>query len=317
MKKLFTIFIFLISYLVCFGQQEPHYTQFMYNKLAINPGYAGSHGSACFTGIYRNQWMGLEGAPQTQMLSFHIPILDERVGLGLNVNRNTIGISERWTVDGVYAYRIPIGEGRLGVGVQASVRYVGNNYSDSRLVATQGISSDGGIPVGAQSTYVPNFGAGLYYSSKKFYVGVSVPRFLENNIDFNSLSGVLSKEVPHLYFMTGLLWEINKSTKLQPQVLVKYAQNTPLDADLNLNLILMNKLNLGLSYRFGGSSVKGNGESFNLLFGIQASDQLLLGFSYDITLTELKDYSSGSIEAVVRYCLGSDKAKDVINPRFF
>ena len=79
----------------------------------------------------------------------------------------------------------------------------------------------------------------------------------------------------------------------------------------------MNKLNLGVSYRFGGSSIEGNGESINLLFGIQASEQLLLGFSYDITLSELRDYSSGSIEAVVRYCLGSGDPTDVINPRFF
>ena len=139
----------------------------------------------------------------------------------------------------------------------------------------------------------------------------------------NAKPGILSREVPHAYFMTGLLWEINKNTKLQPQLLLKYAQNTPLDIDLNLNFILMNKLNLGVSYRFGGSSVEGNGESINLLFGIQASEQLLLGFSYDITLTELKDYSSGSIEAMIRYSFGPRKTEDqevegdYLNPRFF
>ena len=133
MKKIFTILIFLLSTVIAFCQQEPHYTQFMYNKLAMNPGYAGSHEGACFTGVYRNQWIGLEGAPKTAMLSFDMPLLNERVGIGLNVNRNTIGISERWTVDGIYAYRIPIGKGHLGVGIQASVRYLGNNYADSTI----------------------------------------------------------------------------------------------------------------------------------------------------------------------------------------
>jgi type IX secretion system PorP/SprF family membrane protein len=317
MKKIVTTVIFLLTSIFVYSQQEPHYTQFMYNKLAFNPGYAGSRDGACFTGIYRNQWIGLEGAPKTTMLSFDMPLLDKRVGIGLNVNRTTIGISDKWTIDGVYVYRIPIGTGHLGVGIQASVRYIGNNYADSRLVATQSISSDGGIPVGEQSKYVPNFGGGLYYNTDKFYIGLSVPRFLDNNIDFNSLSGILSKEVPHVYFMTGLLWEINKNTKLQPQILLKYAQNTPLDADLNLNIILIEKLTLGLTYRIGGSSMTGGGESIDLLFAIQATEQLLLGFSYDITLSELKDYSSGSIEAVVRYCLVSSKGKDVVNPRFF
>lgn len=213
MKKIFTTFFFLLTTILAYSQQEPQYTQFMYNKLAMNPGYAGSRDGACFTGIYRNQWIGLEGAPKTAMFSFDMPLMAERVGIGLNLNRSTIGITEKWTIDGIYAYRIPIGKGHLGVGIQASVRYIGSNYTDSRLVATQSISSDGGIPVGDQSKYVPNFGAGLYYSTNKFYIGFSAPRFLDNNIDFNSLSGVLGKEVPHVYFMTGLLWEISKNAK--------------------------------------------------------------------------------------------------------
>ena len=317
MKKIFTTFIFLLLAILALSQQEPHYSQFMYNKLALNPGYAGSRDVVCFTGVYRNQWIGLEGAPKTYLLSFDMPIMNKRVGIGLNVNRSTIGISERWTVEGNYVYRIPLGEGFLGMGIQASIRYVGNNYADSRLVATQTISSDGGIPVGAQSRYVPNFGAGLYYNAEKFYIGLSVPRFLENNIDFNSFSGIFPKEVPHVYFMTGILWELGISAKLQPQILLKYAPDTPLNADVNLNLILINKLTLGMTYRTGRSTVTGIGESLNLLFGIQATDGLFLGFSYDITLSEIKDYSSGSIEAVVRYCIVDAKRRDVINPRFF
>ena len=317
MMRFFTTFIFLTIAIWCFGQQELQYTQFMYNKLALNPGYAGSHDVACFTGIYRNQWIGLEGAPKTQLISFDMPLLNNRVGIGLNVNRTTIGITERWTVEGDYAYRIKIGKGHLGLGLQASFRYIGSNYADSRLVATQSISSDGGIPVGEQSKYVPNFGAGLYYSSDKFYIGLSVPRLLENDIDFNSLSGILGREVPHVYFMTGLLWDIGENAKLQPQVLFKYAKNTPLGVDINLSLILIEKLTLGLTYRKGGSTLKDAGDSIDFLFAIQASKSLLLGFSYDITLSGLKEYSNGSIEAVIRYCLVNTKKRDVVNPRFF
>ncbi len=317
MKKIFTIAVFLLTTVLCFSQQEPHYTQFMYNKLALNPGYAGSHDAVCFTGTYRNQWIGLEGAPKTQMLSFDMPLMDKRVGIGLNINRTSIGISDKWTLEGNYAYRIKLGEGYFGLGLQASVRYIGSNYADSRLVATQPISSDGGIPVGAVSKYIPNFGVGLYYSTDKFYIGLSAPRILENDIDFNNLSGALGKEVPHVYFMIGLIWEFSKNAKLQPQVLLKYAQNTPFSADINLNLILLEKLTLGFTYRTGASSFKNAGESIDLLFAIQATNQLLLGFSYDITLSEIKDYNNGSIEAVIRYCLIGSGRNDTVNPRFF
>lgn len=316
MKKILT-FIFTASAILCYSQQEPQYTQFMYNKLSLNPGYAGSRETACFTGVYRNQWIGLEGAPKTMLVSFDTPLSGKRIGLGFNINRTTIGISEKWTMEGDYVYRIKLGKGFLGMGIQASVRYIGNNYADSRLVATQSITSDGGIPVGDQSRYVPNFGAGLYFNTDRFYIGLSAPRFLENSIDFNSLSGELGKEVSHIYFMTGLLWTLGKNAKLQPQILMKYTQNTPFDADINLNLILIDKLTLGMTYRLGGDSVNGIGESVDLLFAIQATEQLLLGFSYDVTLSGIREYNNGSVEAVIRYCLAGSKTTDVVNPRFF
>ncbi len=318
MKKLiFTTLLFCGLSTLLLGQQEQHYTQFMYNKLALNPGYAGSHDAACFTGIYRSQWIGLEGAPETQILSFDMPLLNKRVGVGMNIVRNTIGISEKWTIDGIYTYRVRLGRGTLGLGVQASVRYFGMDFTDSRLRATQAISSDGGIPVGAQNKYVPNFGAGLYYSTEKYYIGLSAPRFLQNNIDFNNLSGVLGREVPHLYLMTGILWQINQTTKLQPQLLLKYVDNTPFDIDVNVNAIFMDRYTVGVTYRAGGSSEVGFGESIDFLVAAQLNKQFLLGFSYDITLSEIKDYNSGSIEAVVRYCLDAAEGEEIINPRFF
>ena len=312
MKKIITTSVFLIAVTLCFAQQEQQYTQFMYNKLAINPGYAGSHDAGCFTALYRNQWIGLEGAPKTQMLSFDTPLLHNRIGVGLNLTRTTIGITEKWTADGSYAYRVALGRGTLGLGVQASIRYFGNDYTDSRLVATQAISSDGGIPVGDQSKYVPNFGAGLYYSTENYYFGISAPRFLKNNIDFNSLSGVLGREVPHLFFMTGLLWKISETAKLQPQALFKYADNSPFDADFNLNLILQDKYTVGVTYRVGGSSLTGIGESLDFLVAAHLNANLLFGLSYDITLSEIKDYNSGSIEVILRYCLASPEGEDVI-----
>ncbi len=317
MKKIITTIIFSLGMIVCFAQQEQHYTQFIYNKMGFNPGYAGSYDAACLTGIYRNQWIGLEGAPKTMGLSFDMPLLNKRIGVGLNLTRNTIGITDRWTVDGVYSYRIALGRGTLGLGVQASIRYHGVDFADDRLIATQDIGSDGGIPIGEQNKYVPNFGAGFYYATQKFYLGVSAPRFLNNNIDFNSLSGnVQGKEVEHLYGMVGVMLSISDKVKLQPQALFKFANNSPFDMDLNASLIFDNKYTAGLTYRLGGSKDRA-GESIDLLVSAHVTPNVLFGLSYDISLSDLKDYNSGSLEAVIRYCFGSSEGEDIINPRFF
>lgn len=191
------------------------------------------------------------------------------------------------------------------------------DYGDSRLTATQTITTDGAIPVGEQSKIVPNFGAGLYYHNHKFYVGVSAPRFLNNNIDFDDAGTIIGREVVHLYIMAGVLFDLSEKISLKPQILLKYAKNSPFDADLNLLAIFNKKYSAGLTYRLGGSSTSGAGESLDLMIAAQVLDNLLIGLSYDITLSELKDYNSGSLEVVLRYCFGSSEGEDIINPRFF
>lgn len=317
MKNILITAILLFAVTFTYAQQEQHYTQFMYNKLGYNPGYAGSNDATCITGIYRNQWLGLEGAPQTQALSFNMPLRNKRVGVGLNFNRNTIGISETWTLDGAYSYRVPMGRGYLGLGIQASIRSLRNDYTDPRLVSTVATVLDDAISMGETSKFVPNFGLGMYYNTENFYIGVSAPRLLANNIDFNNTGTVLGKEVQHVYLMTGLVIEMTENVDLTPQILLKYAQDSPFDADLNLSAIFNDKFTAGLTYRLGGSSAAGAGESIDLMIGAQITDNVLLALSYDITLSELKDYNDGSIELALRYCFGKSEGDNFVNPRFF
>lgn len=317
MKNILFTFICTLFALTSFAQQEQQYTQFMYNKLAYNPGYAGSHETACITGIIRNQWQGLEGAPNTQILSFNMPILNQRVGIGANLTRHTIGISQKLTLDAVYSYRIRLATGTLGLGVQASVRYFNNNFADSRLVSTVPIALDNSIPTTARSKYVPNFGAGAYFSNERFYVGASIPRLVGNNIDFNETGTILSSEKLHGYLMTGYLFDINDNVSFKPQALLKFAANSPFDADVNASFIFNKKYIAGLTYRLGGSSTSAAGESLDLMVGAQISNHIFFGLSYDVTLSEIKDYSNGSIEGVVRYCIGKSEGEDIVNPRFF
>ena len=317
MKRIF-FFIFIMSLSAnIVAQQEQQYTQFMFNKLAFNPGYAGSKGVPSFSALYRNQWIGLEGAPETQVFSFHTLTSNKRVGLGLNVAHNSIGVSERYTVDGAYAYKIKFNKATVGIGLQASVRYYGLDFSDDRLVATTPLNADGAIEVGAQNKYLPNFGMGIYLDTEHFYVGFSAPRLLENNLDFDDLGSILSTEVRHVYGMAGVRIPLSENTHLAPQVLVKYLPQAPFDFDANLNLILQDKVTIGGTYRYGRGSLNNIGESLDFLFGVQASNQLFLAFSYDMTLSEIKEYSKGSVEALVQYCIIKKSNKDFVNPRYF
>lgn len=314
MKKLISIssFIFLTSFL--FAQQEAQFTQFMYNKLGYNPGYAGSNIGTCFTGLIRQQWLGLEGAPGSQLFSFNMPLNENRVGIGANIWRNTIGVSETINIDLAYAYRLQMETGTLGIGVMGSGRYFQSDFSKTDPIQ----AGDNTIPVGMQSKLLPNFGVGVYFSNDKMFLGASAPRLLENNIDLGDDQTIVSREVRHLYFMGGLVFPMSETTEFQPQVLVKYVQGAPIDADLNLNLIFNKKYSLGASYRFGGSDEIGIGESIDILLGAQLTEALMVGFAYDITLSEIQDHNNGTVEAMVRYCLEGDSGGDeYLNPRFF
>ena len=300
------------------AQQEVQYTQFMYNKQPLNPGYAGNQEAPTLQAVVRSQWLGIEGAPNTQVLTFSLPLANQRIGLGMNIARHTISIYENLTLDMAYAYRFPLGHGYLGLGVQGSLRSLAADFTDSRLLAIQQIDLDPSIPRVRQQKYIFNAGAGFYYEGEHFYLGVSVPRMLENNIDFATPGDVeISKEIPHAFLMGGASFVLNDQMSLQPQILLKYVNNAPLDADINASLNILNKYLLGLTYRLGGSSVTGFGESLDIIIAAQLSPKLLFSVSYDLTLSDLKDFNSGSVEAMLRYSFGQGEAEEYVNPRFF
>ena len=316
MKPVYTLLLCCFS-LALFAQQEEQYTQFMYYKLGFNPAFAGKDGAPTLSALVRTQWIGIDGAPQTQLLTFNTPALNGRVGIGGTIARQTIGVTENYTADASYAYHLRLGNGTLGIGIQASVRLFRINFSET--LGTQPIDTDPAIPMSDRSRYVPNFGAGFYYESKNAYAGFSIPRLLENNIDLASSGGVLSKEVRHIFMMAGLNIALSDKVEMQPQILLKYVAGAPFDADVNLNFAFFNKFTTGLSYRLGGSNRTNAGESVALLLGTRLSEQLILGLSYDLTLSELRDYNSGSVEAVLRFMFGGrkDRPGDFEDPRFF
>ncbi len=317
MKKIIpTICCLLLTLTFLQAQQEEQFTQFMHFKLGYNPAYAGSNDVPALTVLSRNQWIGLEGAPKTQAVSFNTPLANKKIGIGVNLLRQTIGISNNVSGDVIYAYRMRVGRGYLALGAQASVRLIRMDFN--KVTGTQPIDTDLAIPVGLQSKFVPNFGTGLYYQAKRLYFGFSIPRLLENNIDLSDDQGVISREIRHSYLMAGALVRLGEQIDLQPQIVFKYVRSAPFDADLNLNLIFGERLTAGLSYRLGGSGQNSLGESISLIMAAQISDLGLFGISYDFGLSQLKDYNNGTIEGFLRFYFGGkSEGGEFESPRFF
>ena len=314
MKSIFTILALLLTIWLS-AQQDAQYTQFMFNKLAFNPAYAGSHKVPCFSGIYRTQWVNLEGAPVSQNISFHTPFFHKRVGFGVNISHDKIGPTNTWNYSMMYAYRTEIGGGDLSFGVQGQIRDYRVDWRDVTAIN----SGDALFGTGEDSKLIPNFGFGIYYNHEYFYAGVSMPRLLDNDLTFqydgNIQNTDFSREARHFFGMAGLILPVSDAVKLKPAMLVKYASNAPLDVDLHAGVIFYDKVNVGATYRVGG--FQGNaGESIDFVLQMVFTDRIKAGIAYDYTLSDIRTFQSGSYELMVEYCLIS-KQRGSTNPRFF
>lgn len=313
----------LVFILICLssgaltGQQQSLHTMFMYNKLLINPAYAGYHEHPCATAIIREQWLGFEGAPKTQSLSFHGPLSSQRIGIGFNLQRRSIGVSSSTTFDGIYDYRVPMGNGTLSLGVQASARILEVDYSDPAVKTVQDINIDPGVEAISDSKFLANVGAGLYYNTSSFYVGISAPRLMDSDIDFEVNNLFTAREQAHYYLMSGVAIKLDHKMSFVPQVLVRYTQAAPVSVDLNLGLHWSEDYSAAVSFRKGGIDNQFL-ESIDVMASAKILRGLRLGAAYDITMSDLKRYGDGSIEVMLMYCFGeAAKPATFINPRYF
>ncbi len=286
------------------AQQEPLFSQYMFNTLVINPAYAGSQESMCITASARKQWIGMNGAPSTQTLSAHSPIKNERIGLGLILINDMIGVTHQYSANAIYSYKILFDKNRrLSFGLQAGFYQFSTNLSS---LATKD-ANDNSFYSDIKSRIIPSFGTGIYYSSSQSYIGFSVP-YLVNNIlrDNSTALGLLQKR--HYLITGGIVIGISPSLKIKPSMLIKGTQGVPLQFDVNANFIIKEVLWLGLSYR--------SKTSYNFLVQVQLNDQLRVGYSYDLPLNQLKGLVKGSHEIVVTYNFLFRKNK-LITPRYF
>lgn len=297
--------LFLCTINYSYAQQEAMFTQYMFNGLALNPAYAGSHESLSATLLFRDQWTGMPGAPSTQTFSVHSPIKNARIALGLQFIHDKIAVFDQYGVTGSYAYRIFTDKGTLSLGLQLGF----TSYSADINSLTTYVPND---PVfqGSVNKVMPSFGAGIYYYTDRFYVGLSAPQLVTNSLTDDVIEIDADARQERHYFLTaGHMFPISRNVQLKPNVLIKAVEGAPLQMDLNLNALFSEVLWLGVSWR--------SLSDFDALIELQLTDQLLLGYSYDFaSTTDLARVNSGSHELMLNYRFRYSKNK-VITPRYF
>ncbi|MCU0432168.1 MAG: type IX secretion system membrane protein PorP/SprF [Bacteroidia bacterium] len=290
------------------AQYDPMFTQYMFNEMFINPAYAGSKEAIALTGLYRNQWVGIDGAPETVTLTAHAPLMNNKMGVGLSMLSEDIGVTNRQLYYASYAYRFKLGKGRFSFGLMAGLNSIRENLLQVQTDQANDPTFSSNIP----RQMVPNFGFGMYYYTSRFYAGISIPRMVDNNI-LATASGINTENKIdvsrfHYYFATGYLFDIGNNFKLKPQVMVKAVQNAPIEFDFNVNGLIRETLWLGASYR--------SGSDLSALVGYQFSPQFMLSYSYDYSINQLRDFNTGSHEIVLNY-LFSFRQKKIVTPRYF
>lgn len=291
------------------AQQDAQYTQYMYNTVSVNPGYTGSRGHMSIAALYRAQWVGLEGAPKTQTLNLHTPLGYNGVGMGISVVNDQIGPTSETYLDLDFSYTVQLEkDARLSFGLKASGHMLDIRFSELNQDTGSG-GSDPRLQQDIQNKFSPNIGAGVYYHTRHFYAGLSVPRILETtHFDESSLS--TASEEMNYYLITGYVFELNKLWKFKPTLLSKVAFGAPLQVDGSANFMYNDKFVFGAAYRWDAA--------FSGMAGFQVSPELFLGLAYDRETTELgaAAFNDGSIEVIFRYDF--IKVKDNLkSPRFF
>jgi type IX secretion system PorP/SprF family membrane protein len=292
MKKILSTLLITSSIsLSVFAQQDPQFSQNMFNRLQPNPATAGSNDAICASLIYRSQWVDFEGAPKTGLISVDAPVTFLHGGLGLTVMTDKLGFEKNLQAKLAYALRFSVGNGNIALGVDAGLV---QKSLEGGLITQGGVydpvdPTDPIIPAASVSGSKFDLGAGLFYNSEHFYLGASALHLTEPKIDFGSFSSTIVK---NYYGTAGASLDLTPSVALKPSVFVKSAVKTIVD--FNLNVDFNNRFWIGGSYRLEDAIVA--------MIGVNLFQNLRLGYSYDITTSPIKNYSNGSHEITLGYC---------------
>jgi type IX secretion system PorP/SprF family membrane protein len=292
-----------------FAQTEPMYSQYMYNMLGVNPAYAGNREALSLNFFQRNQWVGIKGAPKTTSISMDQSIKDGKIGWGLQVYDDRLGVEAATGFNGMLSTRIKVSDkgvlsGGLSFGLmnyQINLNDVNNrnNPNDPSFISTD-----------KPSTWNRSLGMGIYYNTDRFYAGVSTPSILKSRLaTYKNLNkSIQISDDFHLFANAGYVFDVNEDVKLKPSTMVKMVSGAPIQADINMNIWLKDLLGFGASYR--------TGDAFVGMVELQATSNLRFGYAYDMPFNPLKYFTKGSHELMLRYEIGNFKTK-IKSTRYF
>lgn len=303
--------LFLSATVTTKAQQDPQYTQYMYNTQVVNPAYAGNREVLSFGLLGRTQWVSLEGSPETGTFTVNSPIgLYDNMGLGLSIVYDRIGPALESNVVVDYSYSINLSyDTKLAFGIKAGLDMLDVDYSKLNIFNP----NDAYFQTNVDNELRPQIGAGLYLNTDKFYAGLSVPNFLNSqHYDESALENADTNDIAierlHYFFITGYVFDLNENLKFKPATLVKYVSGSPLQWDVSANFLINEKFTLGASYRWTAS--------LSALAGFQISPNFFAGIAYDYQTTDIEMYSDGSYEVFLRFDIFK-KSDRIITPRFF
>ncbi len=332
MRKILTFAVFLFLFTApSFGQQAPMYTQYMFNSLAYNPAYAGSNGHMAIALLHRTQWWGIPGGPSTQSFTIHSPLKNERVGLGFSLIHDVIGPTKSIDANISYAYHIPMGKAKLSIALQGGAM---NWRADWSKLDIDDVQDDAFSEV-QPNLWLPNFGAGIYFYTKKFYLGFASPKLIEYDLRKENLNtSQWAKQYRHYYLSSGAALPLNGDALIfKPSILIKnvgllssFDKNpdyqsfgAPTEIDIDISFMFYQTLWIGASFRTAIEAFSGDSSSYDsvdIWAAYYLANGLRIGAAYDYSLSEIRQSAQGSFELMLGYEFNYI-TKQAVTPRYF
>lgn len=296
----------LFSFLaVC--QQEAMYTQNNFDRLTYNPAYAGSGGWIVTSLKHRSQFIGMEGAPNTQIITFHAPWQVKSMGFGAKVINDHLGATTNFSLTGIYAYHMGLGKGKLSAGIEGGI--FSQTIDFASLYRIDKI--DNAIPPAKSSVFKPDASFGVQFQSNNYFLGFSIVHLLGGKLNYTDDRDITARLRKHYFFSGGIVKDIGKNLSIQPCFLIKKVAGASTQMDLYVNTIFREKFTLGIGYRTSDAM------TFSLKYHI--TDAIRVSYSYDHRISSIAKYSSGAHEIMIRYgikLLPPQQIKE-INPRYY
>lgn len=291
MKRIIKIVFLILIPLSLSGQLTPVTNQYVLNPLTINPAFAGNRGALSLAAYYRKQWVGIQGAPETMTFTADAPVLDNKVGLGLIVINDKVGVSKDTYIISNYSYRFNIGAGSLSLGLGAGIITTNTAWSD--LVVLD--PGDELYLVDSRRFVIPSFRFGTYYSNHNYFLGFSIPKFIGYKFNYDKNKYTLTVDPSQYNFLvqTGYAFKLSPQVDFIPSTLLNYIPGQHVLFDLNGSFNFNNRFWAGASYR--------NDRSAGALIQLQINNQLKIAYTYDFDTGKLGSYSNGSHEIMLRY----------------